>query len=208
MEYNPNGLRQQKLLICLIICISLLVIVLIISLYFGFTSSFTKVSLAATTETTAATVLSTAADTPLPAEPENGFMWASGQGEDLAPLSVTAPYDTSCVISMSRIRSKFYETDYIHDLYKELSNVRFYIRAGSTVEINIPLGEYEIYCAAGKVWHGPTELFGEDTVCSKLDGTFLFQETSGGYSGFSLELQPITHGNLDSEEISIDDFPR
>lgn len=89
------------------------------------------------------------------------------------------------------------------ELSAKYSYIKIYVKAGSTVQMQIPLGEYEIYYATGDKWYGEDALFGEDTVYSKCDDTFVFSQAYG----WTLELTPIINGNLDVDKIDKKDFP-
>lgn len=94
------------------------------------------------------------------------------------------------------------------ELMAKYSTMQFYVHGESTIETQIPLGEYEIYYATGETWYGEDDLFGEDTVYIKCDGTFLFSCDEYGSNGWTLTLTPVINGNLDTDEISEKDFPK
>ena len=97
---------------------------------------------------------------------------------------------------------------YRAELMAKYSTMQFYVHGESTIETQIPLGEYEIYYATGDTWYGEDDLFGEDTVYMKCDGTFLFSCDEYGSNGWILTLTPVINGNLDTDEISEKDFPK
>lgn len=81
-----------------------------------------------------------------------------------------------------------------------------YIRGGSSLRVNVPLGTYTLKYATGDTWHGPALLFGKDTVYSKADADLDFRETREGYSGYTVELIKQRHGNLHTSSLSPGDF--
>ncbi len=94
---------------------------------------------------------------------------------------------------------------YIHlkALHFSMDTMGFMVAPGSSVELDVPTGRYEIYYATGKTWYGVGQKFGPDTAYYKCDGTFQFTETSG----WALELYKQVGGNLGTEKISANDFP-
>jgi hypothetical protein len=81
-----------------------------------------------------------------------------------------------------------------------------FIYPGRTVEIDVPLGDYYLYYAAGEKWYGTSYLFGPDTIYSKADEVFDFYETSEGVNGYSVELILQVGGNLSTSEADASDF--
>lgn len=100
---------------------------------------------------------------------------------------------------------------YFFTLVKAGSNERymnFFAHAGETVDIDVPIGVYNIYYAKGDTWYGLNDLFGEDTKYYRLDDLFVFSDDDGDYNGWELTLTPVVDGNLDTESVSPDDFPK
>ncbi|MDC0294614.1 hypothetical protein OAK98_04380, partial [Mariniblastus sp.] len=81
-----------------------------------------------------------------------------------------------------------------------------FIRDGGTLETTMPLGDYEIRYAIGENWYGPKRRFGKRTSYAKADTVFSFQETSRGYSGFTVELYRQLNGNLETDPLTADEF--
>ena len=128
------------------------------------------------------------------ARPSSGIMVSSNMSEGVAPFEVYAPkdYDCFCVLRSTINPDRL---------------VKFYVRAGRFYEILVPLGSYEMYHATGKDWYGLDHLFGEDTVYSKCDEIFEFTIEKDGYSGWTVELERQSGGNLDSHRVDADEFP-
>lgn len=72
----------------------------------------------------------------------------------------------------------------------------YFIRSGGVIDINVPIGIYEIRYATGKQWYGTSYLFGPETVYSKADSTFTFSFDGHQYSGYTVELIMQQNGNL------------
>lgn len=72
----------------------------------------------------------------------------------------------------------------------------FFIRSGGILDIQVPVGTYEIKYAAGRQWYGAAYLFGPETTYSKADSTFNFSFDGYQYSGYTVELIMQRNGNL------------
>lgn len=77
-----------------------------------------------------------------------------------------------------------------------------FIRAGKSIETDLPLGTYEIKYASGEKWYGEKYLFGPETIYSKADKKFEFVESLDGYSGYTIELILQSDGNLRTKKIA------
>jgi hypothetical protein len=88
--------------------------------------------------------------------------------------------------------------------------VEMFIRGGESIEVKVPLGEYELRYITGKNWVGHTEpnfkMFGKDTVFMKADTVLDFYENEKGYTGHSVLLYLVPNGNLSTSQINPDDF--
>ena len=97
--------------------------------------------------------------------------------------------------------------DFSKGYYEAATKIKFYIRGGESIELNLPLGIYEIYYATGKTWYGEEYLFGKDTVYHKCEGTFAFTESEEDYNGWIIELLPVENGDLATDIIDQSQFP-
>lgn len=82
----------------------------------------------------------------------------------------------------------------------------FFVRAGMTVDVNVPYGEYELSYACGESWYGYNFLFGADTSYARADDTFIFEDYGDSYTWWTVELYRQYGGNLDTEPIDSDEF--
>lgn len=82
----------------------------------------------------------------------------------------------------------------------------FFVHGGQSVEIDVPLGNFDLLYAHGNVWYGPVNLFGSKTVCQKSDDSFLFYQDGEYVNGWTVDLYPQTNGNLDMDYIAMDEF--
>ena len=87
------------------------------------------------------------------------------------------------------------------------NSVSFYVEGGKTEKVYVPLGEYKVYYATGNTWYGPSDKFGSSTRTYLCDGTFIFSANGDYYEGWSVTLYPVYDGNMDTDEIPLDEFP-
>lgn len=146
-------------------------------------------------------------------EPKNGYVFEEITVlESVAPLTVETAGEGGYYFVIDPIKFHSSKQDDFQDnslkIFAKYFDVRFYADAGSSVTINVPLGEYKIYYAHGTSWYGEEHLFGPDTTYFKCDDTFLFEETSSGYNGWTISLTPVANGNLDTDLIGENEFPK
>jgi hypothetical protein len=81
-----------------------------------------------------------------------------------------------------------------------------FIKSGNSVNIEVPLGRYEIKYASGLKWYGYEYLFGPDTRYSKANKIFEFEIKDNEVSGYSMTLYQVENGNLKTTSINVKDF--
>jgi TPR repeat protein len=81
-----------------------------------------------------------------------------------------------------------------------------FVHGGRSVEIKVPLGNYELKYAVGKTWYGLDRLFGPKTIYSKADKILVFKQEGNQVLGHSVELYLQMDGNLQTEEIPRSEF--
>ena len=86
------------------------------------------------------------------------------------------------------------------DSDKEVQSVFMY--PGTTIEIPVPLGTYNIKYACGETWYGFTNYFGPYGSYAKADDVFEFTYEYG----HTITLYPVTNGNLTTENIPLSSF--
>ncbi len=77
----------------------------------------------------------------------------------------------------------------------------FFVRAGSTVTISVPKGNYYVYFAYGDEWYGTEDVFGPDTTYAKDDELLDFSEYTWEYT-----LEPVKNGNFSATPIDAEEF--
>jgi len=81
-----------------------------------------------------------------------------------------------------------------------------FVRGGTTVEIDVPLGSYELRYASGVTWYGEERLFGPSTRYSKATSSLRFYETSYGYTGCEITLYTVQDGNFQTKPMPASGF--
>lgn len=81
-----------------------------------------------------------------------------------------------------------------------------YIRKMETLDVDIPIGSYELKYAIGDKWYGEEYLFGPNTEFYKTDKILNFSITKEGALGHEIELRLQRNGNLHTETIGRDGF--
>ena len=89
----------------------------------------------------------------------------------------------------------------------EVEDMAFYVEAGNSAEVYVPIGDYFVYYASGYIWQGTEALFGEETECSVDKYTLSFYTDEESAYGYTLELWDDAEDNPDMESISPQDFP-
>lgn len=130
--------------------------------------------------------------------PASGSLFTySGQvipdSELVAPFQISTPLGESCFVKLV-----------------EASTGRpvaaYFIQAGSTTKVKVPLGTYEVRYAAGARWYGPLHLFGENTSYSRGKEVLSFRVEGNQVSGYSVTLYPVLNGNMSTESIPAEGF--
>lgn len=148
-------------------------------------------------------------------QPDNGHIFENLDMKGVAPLSIETVgsggyYFVLDPITLSTPSNDDFESRYQewkHAKTQEDSYIIFYVRGGWSVEIDVPLGEYEVYYATGDQWCGEDELFGDSTRYYKCDEIFDFVEEEDGFIGWTISLEAVANGNLDTKSINASDFP-
>ncbi len=137
---------------------------------------------------------------PLPL-PASGKVWNYTKEYGVVPLEIKAAQGSHYFVKLV-------------DADTGIPVVAVFVRGGDTVEINVPLGQYEIrYAGGGSNWYGHggdgtgrAGLFGKETVCSRCDKLFWFRIENGRSTGYTITLYRVVSGNLSTSQIKREDF--
>jgi curved DNA-binding protein CbpA len=81
-----------------------------------------------------------------------------------------------------------------------------FVRGGTTVDIEVPLGTYQLKYASGQNWYGTQHLFGPETAYNKADTPFRFYIEGQQISGYTVTLYRVSDGILRTSELPADQF--
>lgn len=128
----------------------------------------------------------------LPIPIETGIVNITTSAERVAPLEIKTRPGANYYLKIVDLRNVEVLTLYVH--------------GGDAMEIDVPLGSYEIRYASGQTWYGEQSLFGPNTTYSKADSVFYFGDDGYRISGYTVELIPQIDGNLRTHIISPQSF--
>ncbi len=88
------------------------------------------------------------------------------------------------------------------------NNISVYAVGGKTINIDVPIGKYEMYYCTGDVFYGNEKRFGDETRAYVADDILVFYVDDNYYQGNEITLYSVVNGNMDTSVINIDDFPK
>lgn len=127
---------------------------------------------------------------PLPA---NGQVVRYSSGEAEAPFEIKSDYGSHYLVKLV-------------NAYSKAAVLTVFVRGGSTVNIDVPVGNYEVRYAAGNRWYGDVYLFGPETAYAKADRNFDFRYEGNQVSGYTITLYKVQGGNLKTSRIKPNEF--
>ena len=133
-----------------------------------------------------------------PSYPEQP-MPASGSVQAYTKLDRVAPFEIRAAQSGHYLLK-------LVDAYTYAPILTVFVRSGTTVNVDVPLGTYEVRYASGEAWYGYEYLFGPETAYSKADQTFTFDLVGNRVGGFTITLYKVANGNLHTSQIKPTEF--
>lgn len=115
--------------------------------------------------------------------PENGEVFAYTKNPRLAPLEIKTLRGDNYLIKLVLANS-------------QTTVLTVFIHGGKTVNLDVPLGVYQIKYASGKQWYGYNNLFGQKTSYSNSNNVLSFVDDGHEITGFSLALYNVAGGNF------------
>ena len=175
-------------------------------------SSEEAITTKASSETTPTKTQDSVKLTPITAY--NGRVFIQSSYSGTCPLTINADKKSDCYVYLeyvgpskqsregrTRIQGRLQEDD-----------IAFYVSAGNSVEIDIPVGIYKFYYATGKnnVFYGTKYLFGEGnkTQYYLSDEKLEFWFDGTYYNGHTITLYLVENGNFDTDPVKESDFPK
>ncbi len=117
-------------------------------------------------------------DQPALALPTSGLKsTAYSKADAIAPFEIVTRPNSG---NHFYIRLYYWDTDRIA--------ATIFVRSGEKVEIDVPLGSYELKYATGSIWYGPEYRFGPKTIYYKADDIFRFRRSGDTIMGWTVEL--------------------
>ena len=127
----------------------------------------------------------------------------------VCPLTVKVPNGNQnyyIVLEYVRASSNSIENRIKKD-NRGVNDMSFYVAAGKSASVSVPVGVYKVYYACGETWYGTKNRFGPNTVYYSSDDLLEFYVDENYYNGHTLELWLQTDGNFDRSVISESQFP-
>jgi hypothetical protein len=125
--------------------------------------------------------------------PPTGEIRSFSKRAKLAPFEIKSPIGMNYLIKLD-------------DSQTGVPIQTIFIRGGTSVEIDVPLGTYTVKYASGDKWYGYKHLFGPDASYSKASTLFRFHSEAGKYVGHTITLYKVPNGNLHIANIKADEF--
>jgi hypothetical protein len=125
--------------------------------------------------------------------PDSGYIFYKNNMERLCPLTVITQGEDSYYIKLI-------------DTYTQNDVIVFFVGSNVSVDLNVPVGDYEIKYASGVKWYGEQLLFGPNTNYTKIEDVFSFTASDYFTYGWTIELYKQIGGNLESYDINAGDF--
>ena len=142
----------------------------------------------------------------------NGQILKQPDYDCVAPFEINAGFGCNYYVYLKYVRDPS-STSVLRHLNSEATppyedDISFYVESGKNVEIEVPIGVYKLYYASGDEFFGPETLFGEDTQYAVSDQDITFYGDDQYIHGCSITLYKVVNGNLSTENISEDEFPK
>lgn len=129
--------------------------------------------------------------------PPTGYIRKHTDGDSIAPFQIKAAQGNHYLVKLV-------------DVVSNESVADVFVRSGTTVDVEVPLGSYEVRYASGEAWYGyrdqSKDYFGPSTVYSKAEKIFTFQKDGIKISGYTITLYKVPHGNLHTSSIKPTQF--
>lgn len=125
--------------------------------------------------------------------PANGFILHHSKAKPIAPFRVITHNGSHHFVKMV-------------DWKTGKPVVEFFIRAGQSVDVDMPLGSYTMRYATGDTWYGQESLFGAETQYHTTNTRFDFYAHGNRVVGHTIELFLQVNGNLSTRAISSDQW--
>lgn len=120
-------------------------------------------------------------------EPKSGEILSGSAYRNGSEITVSASGGEDCVVKLKN--------------QSGITRICFYVQAGDTVTVGVPMEYLYVYFASGDTWYGYEHLFGEDTDYSMDKNICNFVDYTWEYT-----MYPVSNGNFSQTPIDEDDF--
>jgi hypothetical protein len=130
--------------------------------------------------------------------------------EGTCPFSVILPNgDKDYYIYLKYLKpSSRSATDRNRITNDSVDDVAVYIKAHDNFSCQVPVGVYKLYYTLGDTWYGTEERFGIGAPTYTSEDLLEFYNDGQRWQGHTIELRPVTNGNLDRTKIPGSEFPK
>ena len=153
---------------------------------------------------------------PFPMYPYNGQILISPDYEGVCPFTISGESERDYYVYLKYQGEPAKTVEARKALKKTLvypikstNDMAFFLKAGNTVKVSVPIGKYKLYYSTGDTFYGTYYLFGENkTHCYESDDLLEFYADGSYYIGHTVTLVAVQGGNFDTDPIREDDFPK
>ena len=130
--------------------------------------------------------------------------------EGTCPFSVILPNgDKDYYIYLKYLKpSSRSATDRNRITNDSVDDVAVYIKAHDNFSCQVPVGVYKLYYTLGDTWYGTEERFGTGAPTYTSEDLLEFYNDGQRWQGHTIELRPVTNGNLDRTKLPGSEFPK
>jgi hypothetical protein len=125
--------------------------------------------------------------------PKSGTFWTGSSATRQAPFKITTP------------RDGFYYLKLV-DYGTGRDVIAIFIDGGDSIEVDVPLGIFELRYASGQIWYGRQFLFGPGTQYAKGETPLSFSIVGSYASGNQVTLYKVANGNFETSSITASEF--
>lgn len=132
-------------------------------------------------------------DKPAKPLPDSGIFWAFSSQPRMAPFKITTQSGSRYYIKLV-------------DAYSKAPAITIFVDGAQTIQVDVPLGTFEVRWASGWLWYGSKSLFGPKTRCTKGMHLLTFTQDGNYVTGQHVTLYIVPNGNFETAPIDISEF--
>lgn len=125
--------------------------------------------------------------------PNSGAFWTFTSQARIAPLKITTQSGSRYYIKLIDARNK-------------ARVIAIFVDGAQTIQVDVPLGTFELRYASGMVWYGQKYLFGPKTQCIRGMDFLTFSQDGNYVNGHEVTLYKVPYGNFETTEIDASEF--